>query len=68
MCIDATNEKEISQSRVYAENDITAILSIDRTSTFKLTNFGLFKTIDIGNAIRISRKSFEKWLKMEGLD
>ena len=43
-------------------NDIAAILGIGRGSAYKLANSGLFKTI------RISRKSFEDWLKAEGLD
>ena len=64
----STNEKGTPQSRTYTVNDIAAILGIGRTSAYKLTNSGLFKTIRIGNMIRISRKSFEDWLKMEGLD
>ena len=43
-------------------------ISIGRASADKLANSGLFKTIRIGNMIRISRKSFEDWLKAEGLD
>ena len=46
-------------------DDIAAILGIGRTLAYKLANSGLFKTIRIGNMIRISRKSFEEWLKME---
>lgn len=64
----STNEKGTPQSRTYAVNDIAAILGIGRASAYKLANSGLFKTIRIGNMIRISRKSFEDWLKMEGLD
>ena len=56
------------ESRTYTENDIAAILGIGRASAYKLANSGLFKTIRIGYAIRISRKSFEDWLKVEGLD
>ena len=41
---------------------------IGRASAYKLANSGLFKTIRIGNMIRISKKSFEDWLKAEGLD
>ena len=52
----------------YTENDIAAILGIGRATAYKLANSGLFKTIRIGNMIRISRKSFEDWLKAEGLD
>lgn len=56
------NEKRTPQNRTYTVDDIAAILSIGRTSAYRLTNSGLFKTI------RISRKSFEDWLKMEGME
>ena len=59
------NEKGTPQSRTYTVNDIAAILGIGRATAYKLANSGAFKTIRIGN---ISRKSFEDWLKMEGLD
>ena len=64
----STNEKRTPQSRTYTVNDIAAILGIGRATAYKLANSGAFKTIRIGNMIRISRKSFEDWLKMEGLD
>ena len=53
----STSEKGMPQSRMYTLNDIAAILGIGRVSAYKLANSGLFKTI------RISRKSFEDWLK-----
>ena len=68
MSTDTTNEKGTPQSRTYTVNDIAAILGIGRASAYKLANSGAFKTIRIGNMIRISRKSFEDWLKMKGLD
>ena len=64
----STNEKGTPQSRTYTVNDIATILGIGRASAYKLANSGLFKTIRISNMIRISRKSFEDWLKAEGLD
>ena len=64
----STNEKGTPQSRTYTVNDIAAILGISRATAYKLANSGAFKTIRIGNMIRISRKSFEDWLKAEGLD
>ena len=51
------HEKGTPQSRTYTVNDIAAILGIGRASAYKLANSGLFKTIRIGNMIRISRKS-----------
>ena len=68
MSTNTPNEKGTPQSRTYTVNDIAAILGIGRASAYKLANSGLFKTIRIGNMIRISRKSFEDWLKAEGLD
>lgn len=62
MSTDTTNEKGTPQSRTYTVNDIAAILGIGRATAYKLANSGVFKTI------RISRKSFEDWLKIEGLD
>ena len=58
----SNNENGTPQSRTYIMNDIAAILGIGHTSTYKLANSGLFTTI------RIFRKSFEDWLKMEWLD
>ena len=68
MSTNTPNEKGTPQSRTYTVNDIAAILGIGRATAYKLANSGLFKTIRIGNMIRISRKSFEDWLKAEGLD
>ena len=68
MNTDTTTGKGTPQSRTYTVNDIAAILGIGRATAYKLANSGAFKTIRIGNMIRISRKSFEDWLKKEGLD
>ena len=55
----STNEKGMPQSRTYTVNDIAAILGIGHATAYTLANSGLFKTIRIGNMIRISRKSCE---------
>lgn len=44
------------------------ILGIGRASAYKLATSGLFKTIRIGSMIRVSRKFFEDWLKMEEME
>ena len=62
-----SKEKQATQSRTYTVSDIATILSVSRTTAYKLANSGLFKTIRIGNMIRISRKSFKEWLMMEGI-
>ena len=68
MSTNTPSEKGTPQSGTYTVNDIAAILGIGRATAYKLANSGAFKTIRIGNMIRISRKSFEDWLKAEGLD
>ena len=57
----STNEKGTPQSRTYTVNDIAAILGIGRATAYKLANSGAFKTIRIGNMIRIgSVKDFSQ--------
>lgn len=60
-----SKEMQATQSRTYTVSDIATILSVSRTTAYKLASSGLFKTIRIGNMIRISRKSFEEWLKLD---
>lgn len=54
MSTNTPNEKGTPQSRTYTVNDIAAILGIGRASAYKLANSGAFKTIRIGNMIRIA--------------
>ena len=68
MSTNTPNEKGTPQSRTYTVNDIASIFGIGHTTAYKLANSGAFKTIRIGNMSRISRKSFEDWLKAEGLE
>ena len=63
-----SKEKQATQSRTYTVSDIATILSVSRTTAYKLASSGLFKTIRIGNMIRISRASFEEWLKTKELE
>lgn len=52
----------VSEKRTYKVEDIAAMLNIGRTSAYNLIKEGHFKTVRVGNAIRISKKSFDKWL------
>ena len=58
-----SQEKKLPSNRTV--DDIAAILGIAKSTAYRLVNSGEFKTIRIGYAIRISRKSFEDWLAME---
>ena len=50
------------EQRTYKVEDIAAMLNIGRTSAYSLVKEGHFKTVRIGHAIRVSKKSFDEWL------
>ena len=50
------------ENRTYTVNDMVKMMNIGRTTAYNLTKEGHFKIIRIGNAIRISKKSFDEWL------
>ena len=54
--------KEPPERRTYTVDDIAQILGIGRTSAYILVKEGHFKIVRIGNAIRISKRSFDTWL------
>ncbi len=58
---DSTNS-EASERRTYTVDEIARMLGIGRTSAYILVKEGHFKTVRIGNAIRISKRSFDEWL------
>ena len=55
-------KKEMPERRTYTVDDIAQILGIGRTSAYILVKEGHFKIVRIGNAIRISKRSFVEWL------
>ena len=52
----------VPEQRTYTVEDIAVMLNIGRTSAYNLVKEGHFKTVRVGNAIRISKKSFDEWL------
>lgn len=52
----------VHEQRTYKVEDIAVMLNIGRTSAYNLVKEGHFKTVRVGNAIRISKKSFDEWL------
>lgn len=53
-------KKENPEQRAYTVDDIAQILEIGRTSAYILVKEGHFKIVRIGNAIRISKRSFDE--------
>lgn len=54
--------ENVPLQRTYTVEDIAKILGIGRTSAYSLVKEGHFKVVRIGNAIRVSKKSFDEWL------
>ena len=59
-------EKRRLECRTYTVNEIARILGVSQARAYRLVQEGLFKSVRIGNAIRISKRSFDHWL--ESLD
>lgn len=55
----------VPHQRTYKVEEIAEILNIGRTSAYNLIREGHFKTVCIGTAIRISKKSFDEWLDQQ---
>lgn len=51
-----------SKKRAYSVDDIMAILDISRSSAYILIKKNRFRSIKIGNQLRISKASFDEWL------
>lgn len=54
--------RTLSEKRVYSVDEIADILNISKGSAYDLIKEGLFNTVRIGSAIRVSKKSFDEWL------
>lgn len=62
-----SKKSTVKGSRTYTVSEIAEMLGIGKSTAYKLVEQGSFKTVRIGSAIRISKKSFEEWLE-EQLD
>lgn len=51
-----------SEKRTYSVGDIMSILDISRSSAYILIKKNFFRSVKIGNQLRISKASFDKWL------
>ena len=52
----------VSEKRVYSVDEIAEILNISKGSAYELIKQGMFHTVQIGSAIRVSKRSFDEWL------
>ncbi len=53
----------VTEKSFYTVNDVANILDVSRKSVYRLVGEGCFNIVRIGTTIRISKHSFEEWLK-----
>lgn len=59
----ATDQQPIPiEKRTYTVPEIQDILGIGKNSAYSLVKSGAFRTVRISGCIRVSKKSFDKWL------
>ena len=60
----ATDQQPIPfEKRTYTVPEIQDILGIGKNSAYSLVKSGAFRIVRIGGSIRVSKKSFDKWLE-----
>lgn len=56
------DDSDDNEKRVYYVEDIQKILGISKTTAYALIKEAPFRVVHIGNAIRISKADFDRWL------
>ena len=56
-------EKRPLECRTYTVNEVARILGVSQARAYRLVQEGLFKSVRIGTAIRISKRPFDHWLQ-----
>lgn len=50
------------KKRTYTVNEIKEILGISRATAYELIKKDLFHSVKLGGCVRVSKRSFDKWL------
>ena len=61
--MDKKEKKSLPEPRTYTVEQFAAMLNIGRTTAYQLVKQEEFRIVRIGNAIRVSEKSFDEWLE-----
>ncbi|HIV86865.1 MAG TPA: helix-turn-helix domain-containing protein [Candidatus Pygmaiobacter gallistercoris] len=51
------------ECRTYTVDEVAQMLGVSASQAYRLVREGLFKSVRIGNAIRIPKRSFDQWLE-----
>lgn len=55
------------ERRTYTVLDVAQLLGISRSAAYELVKEQVFKSVRVGTSIRVSKKSFDKWLDEQEL-
>ena len=50
------------EKRTYTVAEIQNILGVSKSTAYSIIKKGLFRSVNVGRHIRISKKSFDEWL------
>ena len=60
--ITTTSAISTTDKRTYTVLEIAALLQISKSKAYDLCHQGLFKIINVGRSVRVSKLSFDEWL------
>ena len=60
--IEATTTPTEYEKRTYTVSEIQDILGIGRVSAYSLVKSNVFRSVRVGDSIRVSKRSFDAWL------
>lgn len=60
--IEVTTIQTEYEKRTYTVSEIQDILGIGRVSAYSLVKSNVFRSVRVGDSIRISKRSFDAWL------
>jgi excisionase family DNA binding protein len=61
-CINEIENQKQQEKRVYTVPEVQDILGVSNTTVYRLMKRGAFRGVHIGNVVRISKRSFDKWI------
>lgn len=60
--IEATTTPTEYEKRTYTVSEIQDILGIGRVSAYSLVKSNVFRSVRVGDSIRVFKRSFDAWL------
>ena len=62
LLVERTTSTGVQEKRTYTVSEVASMLQLGKSKAYELCNEGIFQTLKIGRAVRISKASFDEWL------